>query len=259
MLRREFLVLSVFAPLLARAGGLDCPPPAERRQVVHHGLALARAAAKPLLVLVAPQTPDYRRGSAFGQWLNHGGDVALADVAQVVVVVASLADVRAELPRAPGGGDPALLFIWDDVVTPLSLSFELTESERGRGADADPAIDRNIKLLRDALRGELTRTRAARVARCPAVVGKPEQLSAAQVDAVAARLAEMPDQRAALANAARQRVVKARIPGSYWAVGSGCGETVEELPASEQQLVKCGMGFVPERSRRFIRFFSCDA
>ncbi len=258
MKRREFLVLSLFAPLASRAGLLDCPKPEQRRQVVRAGLAAAKAAGKPLLVLVAPRDGAWIRGHALGQWLNHGGDSALADVAQVHVIVARTEDVRAERPSLPAGTDPTLWFLWGEDSTPLQVTLQHADSDRRRGTDADPSIDRNIKALRDALRIALGATREGRVAACRPLPAPAARLTPQEVDAHAARLADQPDMVARLAAAARQRVVSAPIPGSYWATGHGCGEVVEGVPHEEQQLVKCGMGFVPERSRRFVRFFACE-
>ena len=57
----------------------------------------------------------------------------------------------------------------------------------------------------------------------------------------------------ALAERVRTQYVRREIPGSRWGRGSGCGTQIEgETP----RLVGCGMGHVPQLSRRFLFFFS---
>jgi hypothetical protein len=43
-------------------------------------------------------------------------------------------------------------------------------------------------------------------------------------------------------------------PGAQWAVGHGCGTTIEG--AKDQNMVKCGMGYVPALSSRFLSFYA---
>lgn len=55
------------------------------------------------------------------------------------------------------------------------------------------------------------------------------------------------------------RVVEARLrrvppSGSRWAVSSGCGTRIEG--ETQQVMVACGMGHVPEKSARFLYFFA---
>ncbi len=252
----------------AFAGPLDCPSERERRTRVAEGLAAAKAAGKPLLVLIAPRPNDpvggWLRGAAFGQWLNHGGDGALADLAQVEVIAAQLEDLRARVGGvvpAPSGQAEPLMVLVHGHGSVEALSGPLAHAG-GRGDQSpEPSIDRNISTLRDLLRGALRRSADARLASCvgPVPPGEPEAWAVKAVDAGAARIAlrDDPPSRIALAKAARHRLVTARIPGSLWANSHGCGETVEGVQEDVQRMVACGMGFVPARSARFVRFFAC--
>ncbi len=57
---------------------------------------------------------------------------------------------------------------------------------------------------------------------------------------------------AELAAAARQRYVNKAPRGARWGRTSMCGNEYEEGPA---EMVDCGMGHVPEESRRFLEFY----
>ncbi len=275
MNRRSFLsrvaLTAAVAPLWVRdafaAPPGSCPPVMERRDVIRKGLEAAKAHAKPLLVLVVPSaqaaTPTWVRGSAFGQWLNHGGDGALADLAQVEVIAARCDDLAELLPAAKAlSGDPLLVFVGTDGAV-RALEGALA-SVNGRDDTAEATIDANIATLRNLLRGALKATREARAqaARAlhgdralPALTAPPEA-----VDAVAALLAERGDAETlkALAEAARKRLVRPRIPGSYWASSHGCGQTIEGVPDDDRAMVACGMGFSPARSTRFVLLYGCD-
>ena len=57
----------------------------------------------------------------------------------------------------------------------------------------------------------------------------------------------------ALAAAARERYVKKAPRGARWGHTTMCGNEYEEGPA---EMVDCGMGHVPEASRRFLDFYT---
>lgn len=58
----------------------------------------------------------------------------------------------------------------------------------------------------------------------------------------------------ALAAVARRRVVESEVPGAEWATNGGCATVFENR---ENNIgVGCGMGYVPERSRRFLHFYT---
>ncbi len=56
-----------------------------------------------------------------------------------------------------------------------------------------------------------------------------------------------------LAAAARERYVKKAPRGARWGRTTMCGNEYEEGPA---EMVDCGMGHVPEASRRFLDFYT---
>ena len=66
-----------------------------------------------------------------------------------------------------------------------------------------------------------------------------------------------------IADAARFVLCRRRVPGSRWSNESGCGADVEPEPGVKDEddggLFACGMGHVPEKSRRFLDFLSRDA
>jgi hypothetical protein len=62
---------------------------------------------------------------------------------------------------------------------------------------------------------------------------------------------------AVLLAAIDRALIHKRIAGSRWATSQGCGEKIEDPEAGEPALaVACGMGHVPELSRRFLDFLT---
>lgn len=57
-----------------------------------------------------------------------------------------------------------------------------------------------------------------------------------------------------LAAVVRRRVVEGEVPGAEWATSGGCGVFFEKRETNAA--VGCGMGYVPERSRRFLHFYT---
>ena len=68
-----------------------------------------------------------------------------------------------------------------------------------------------------------------------------------------------------IADAARYVLCRRRVPGSRWSNASGCGDDPELTPEEKKEAedilhnIDCGMGHVPEKSRRFLDFLSRDA
>ncbi|MEM9487948.1 MAG: hypothetical protein AAGC55_02325 [Myxococcota bacterium] len=62
------------------------------------------------------------------------------------------------------------------------------------------------------------------------------------------------DLMALLAARVRTRLVKGIVSGSEWAHSGGCGMTIEGRDSTV--MVGCGMGHVPERSQRFLHFYT---
>jgi hypothetical protein len=247
---------------------------------VGEALARARAAGKPLLVLVVPtnRAAGWQRGRAFGAWINTGGDDAMRLFALCEVVAATQAKLAEVVPAA--GTAEALLVLVETDRDPAQVRVErgtLPEIADVRGSRVrDPQRDDDeIQQQVDALTTKLhallvpdAATLARRVAQAKSVLPPDAEqaiqsrlahgeLPAADADRAAALLfGHGPRATEALAAAAEARVRRTRIPGSHWAKSSGCGETVEDPPPGyEQAMVACGMGHVPARAARFLDFY----
>jgi len=181
----------------------------------------ARQGARPLLILVIPsdETNKYERGRAFGEWLNHGTDEQLRALGEVEVAATSMAEVRRRWPAA-GSGEPWMVLVRDNQAQSVDGNIPVSAPQRRGGDDKaeEPIIKRRIAAL-----AELA-TRA---------IGSGGRGSADEV---------------------RARLVKRPVPGSAWASSSGCGTIVEG--DDNPRWAKCGMGHVPELSRRFLYFFT---
>ncbi|MGK3968470.1 hypothetical protein WMF01_48765 [Sorangium sp. So ce1667] len=196
----------------------------------------AQQAGKALLVLVIPadDSAKWERGRAFGELLNFGADRDLAPLAGVEVVCATMADLRKIVPGA-GGGEPLMVLVRTDKVpaaaTPLDASLPAFKSRRSldrssweqRQKDEEKIAAQRIGALGDLLRRAL---------------GADERNAAARAAGVRARLVKQPP------------------AGAHWASSNGCGTTIEGV--EENGAIGCGMGHVPEKSRRFLYFFSVE-
>jgi hypothetical protein len=236
MNRRRFLQLAGgFAALAAapglvrRAFGDQSIPGFSGARDLEGALEAGRGDGAPVLVLVIPKDDGakYTRGHAFGELLNHGSDAQLAPLAGFRVVCATMQDVRALEPGAPAG-EPLMVAIDRKAGTVRALDANLPETHvMGRGdyeaaeKAAQQVIDRRIALL----------------SRLIAKAAPPAPGDAA------ARAAEV-----------RRRLVKRPVPGSRWALASGCGTSIEG--EKEQLMPACGMGHVPQRSQRFVYLFA---
>jgi len=152
----------------------------------------------------------------------------------------------------------------------LEFRAKLKEQE---GANVETCIDRTGAAIRDAILGDagaLQRRADERWERLAAgdrevtrrILGGGDG-APRDVVAVAPLLAAAAAQRGGaeeqrltrlLAEAARVQYCTQRIPGSKWAQSSGCGEIVEG-EESRGIGILCGMGHVPDKSRRFLYFF----
>ncbi len=176
----------------------------------------AQRGKRPLLVVVIPEDgKKHDRGRAFGELLNHGGDAHLAPFGAAEVVCATLEDLRRIVPAVPSGRPVAVVVT--PHTTPIGVQLVDAALEEGERDGEDDLADQRIAILGGAIR------RALRV-------------PAADVKRLAAE--------------AREAVVKKPPPGARWASGSGCGERVEG--DDHPLMVKCGMGHVPAKSRRFL-------
>ena len=211
-------------------------------------LGRARAAQRPVLVMVIPTAADAAslRGRAFGTFLNHGPEDAIAALDTVELVCMRVAELRAVIPNV-GDAEPLLLLIdpaatpahvtrFDGVVPPPPMPWggdledgpEGARAEQARRAAEEQAIDRQIAAV------------AEQVLR--ALHGRLQALSAPQ--------------RAQALQQARSRYVEHRVPGSYWMRAGRCGVEIEEPPPGHVVVsMDCGMGHAPARAQRFLNFF----
>jgi hypothetical protein len=195
----------------------------------------AQRSGKALLVFVIPanDADKWERGAAFGEWLNYGTDAQLAPLAEVEVVAATVAAVRAFVPSV-GKSEPYMMLVdtQRSPVTARALDAKLPayEDRWGRGGGGKwEDIQKNEERI---------------------ATKRTEALSAVLIDAI-----RVPDGRVAQAAAeARARLVKQRVPGSFWAHSGGCGTRVEG--DDDPVMVACGMGHTPARSSRFLYMYA---
>ncbi|HET6204846.1 MAG TPA: hypothetical protein VFI25_18815 [Planctomycetota bacterium] len=252
-------------------------------------LKSAREAGKPLLVLVIPldDREKWERGALFGGLLNTAGDEVLADLALCEVACAPVADLRDRLKLAGVSGEPLAVLVETGekelrgrAVSPaLPPQPDPLRGEEWRNArrEAEEAARDRIARLAESIRSAVAPDREAIVERAAAAeVGlTPEQMSAlvamadgkgridgalADRGAAVLRLHSEDDPRrrervlVALHAAAVTRFRLKPPPGARWARAGECGTRVEG--EENGMVLGCGMGFVPEASRRFLHFFT---
>jgi hypothetical protein len=232
------------------------------------------------------------RGQAFGELLNHGDDDALATLALAEVVCAPAATLQELVPALPAG-EPLMVLIETDGVLararPLDhplprpsrpeargpVAPEDWESHFARQAQAESAaIHRRIAVLTRLLHEGLRATPQMlldRAARARAGLGRPPgPASLTEAHGMAAVLlaaaVALPERERGpaihrIAEAARTALCRHWVPGSRWANASGCGARPELEPDEKDESVgiRCGMGHVPDESRRFLDFLTRDA
>ncbi|MEZ4384863.1 MAG: hypothetical protein R3A79_26265 [Nannocystaceae bacterium] len=252
-----------------------------------------------VLVIPDDRELRWQRGRVFGELLNHGDDLSLARLALFDVVCATMEQVQAmpEVTR-PLPGAPWLVLI-DTTAAPASVVAlddpALSELAAGSNRDAsiEGIIDRRITILdslvaaaiEPAMLERMAKVEAAAlaadgalaqelrdvvdfamqprlevVAAAPATLYREATRPAKGKDSYEQYAAEV---RAAafnprLAALSRERLTLSRPPeGARWAYAGGCGVHVEGSRSSAT--IGCGMGHVPERSRRFLSFLSDHA
>jgi hypothetical protein len=269
MRRRDFVAMAAAWPLLVRRAFADvCVPkkkePAEVAQEKREleaskhrreAVAKALAAGRTVLVFVIPDDDmaKWERGRAFGEWLNHGEDAQLAPLSRATVLCAK----TGELPSTVDG--QPLLVLLRPGAPPRPLEGELAKYSDGRirvkaigGAqEPEPPDDDAVFASRVTLLSDLTAS----------VLGPAGADPAAQARVV------------------RTRIVTVDPPGgSHWASDSGCATRIEVTRAEKEEEeraeeearkkgifmmkhvvgVGCGMGHVPDKSRRFLYFYARD-
>jgi hypothetical protein len=187
----------------------------------------------------------------------------------------------APLPQFPvaGSNDPlAGLNLSDEGGQPPPDWDAIFEKERQA---EDEVVRRRIQVVSSLLDGGLRATPQMLLERAAQAQGRlgltdglasvPENAGPAELHRMApvllAAAVGLPDRDRQpavrrVADAARAVLCRRRVPGSRWANSSGCGTHVEREPGEDEEeglLFACGMGHVPEQSRRFLDFLTADA
>jgi hypothetical protein len=204
------------------------------KSMVFDAYRRARRAHRPLLIFVIPADPGecWPRGHALGAFLTHGTDAQLAPLASCEVVCATTAHIHDLVPKAPAGEPLALLV--DTTAVPATVRVITVELADPQAAMQDA---RSTGSWQDA------EQRAGHVV---------EQ----NIDRIGVALrAALGPANAKLGAKVRARLSDHEVPGSRWALSGGCGMTFEHPTKEEEEHlggISCGMGFVPEKSRRFL-------
>lgn len=232
MNRRHFLAATLAlgtAPAWLRRAFAAEP---SSKALVFDAYRTARRAHRPLLIFVIPADlfERRRRGSAIGAFLAHGTDAQLAPLATCEVVCATAAHVHLLVPKAPAG-------------EPLAVLVDTTAVPATTHAIEVALTDPRAALVGEDGRDELAADRAVQT----------------NIDHIALALRKALGPAAPrLGAAVRARLSERDVPGARWARSSGCGVTYEHPDKSDEGrgMVKCGMGFVPEKSRRFLELLA---
>jgi hypothetical protein len=235
--RRQFLSITgggAAAAALAAWFGAGCRHNLQPGDPARGGPVRPSETGRPLLALLVPppNSGGYERGSLVGAALNHAGDELLADLAAVELVCVT-PDRLPESVRPTGETLPWFVLLERDGDAVRSREFRpdiAPETEHGlrfgeewKKAEVEAAA--RVRAFADALHAFLLPS-----------TGRPG------------------DDMARRAAAARERYVRRPPPGAYWANSTSCGVDIEGI-APQYPSVACGMGMVPEVSRRFLDFY----
>lgn len=213
-----------------KAGGA-----AARLATIAAAYRAARSAKRPMLVLVIPENDmeKWIRGHAFGELLNHGDDKQIAPLSRVEVVCATMSDLRKLVPTA-GAGEPMMVLVSTDRVPAVARQLDVQIPDYpGLGIDDE------------------TKPGEPREKREEAVT---QRRIAAMAGLIRGALGEADKQAATLAAGVRSTLKVKPPPGARWAKSLGCGTEIEGEDLN--MIVGCGMGHVPEKSQRFLYFFT---
>lgn len=255
--------------------------------VASEGFRRAQRSGKPLLALIIPTDAGekWKRGSLFGEYLNHASLKERAPLALCEVVCTTMKQLQQLVPTV-GQGEPLMVLVQTDRVpaTAQQLHVQLPREDNESFGMPEKEVEQRIgarittvaKLLRDAVMLDtamLEKRAAQQRSSIPAsVVEKIEEklkankdldLTQDELDQGAAHIAWFASKQTAkrrdslfelLGGVALFKVVRARVPGSKWGYQTGCGTRVEG--EKDNMMVACGMGHVPAKSRRFLYFFT---
>jgi hypothetical protein len=247
----------------------------------------AQRANRALLVLVIPQDEGARwlPAHSFGELLNHGTADQLLPLAMLEVVCAKMKTVRKLVPSAPAG-EPLMVLIETDSspagaralnavlpeykeVREQDIVFDYREAMKQREAGEDEFINKRIAILSDVIRAATVEDSSwmpphVRRAREALTADERAQVAAGQLDddlisragPVAVATALQSDLgrplKGQLLKSIQGRLIQQAPRGTRWATSSGCGVNIDGEPP---EIVGCGMGHTPLRSRRFLYFF----
>ena len=232
MKRRSFLLATAAAAVwpasIRRAfadASLDAPGAAHPSPSLAAARARARQAHRPLLIIVIPAdyAARYARGELWGEYLNHGSRADLAPLAQAELSCATMKELR---PFAPGSAGEPLAVVLEPGGGARVLDARVPDYE-SLGRDWSARKEAAVSARRIAVLARLMRR----------ALGMPADPQAAGARVIRAWRATPP-------------------PGSHWARHSGCGPATVEGMKNEGVGMLCGMGHVPEKSARFLYFFT---
>jgi hypothetical protein len=233
MNRRKFLGSAATAAVIATwpgwlrrafAAGSALEQEAAGLTMLSEGYRRAQRAGKPLLVLVIPEdgSQKYDRGTAFGEYLNHGSAEQLAPLGLCEVACAEMTRLRQLVP-AVGEGEPLMVLVETDhlparVQRLHGVLARDPDPERGwRVVDEDDPTDRPKKKETEEERWERRRAAWQR---------KEEESIAKRIEQVAALVhkAVQPDM-AVL----EQRAVQVRAHLSHTGSGAETAQFEQDL------------------------------
>lgn len=287
--RRRTLLGAALVALTSPAwiGAAFAASPSSTVDVLLAAYRRAQQAGRPLLVFVIPEAAEHRyeHGALLGALLNHGDDAVLAALALPEVVCALPSQLSELVPDLTVPADAWAVVVETDAVPARTAVVAGTPPTRPVATDGtweaieaaeEQALQRQMDWLSSLLVGRLQQDRATLVRR----VEQQRAADAVAVDAVTAALTSgvptvaraglapavvalavadaKPEDRvplvAVLAGVTRAALVERPVPGSAWAISSGCGTHIEGV--TEQVMVKCGMGHVTTRARRALHFWA---
>jgi hypothetical protein len=196
----------------------------------------ARRARRPLLVIVVPadDTEKWDRGRAWGELLNFGSDEQIASLSSVEVACSTMDALKLVVPNETRG-EPFFALITTEAAPSKLRAFEVEL----------PSYRNPVDVGKDTWEHRLAEEDQISQNRIAALAGALRSALGAPTGDVGARAADV-----------RTRLKDGPPAGAHWARSSGCGVRVEGV--SDNAVFGCGMGHVPDKSRRFLYFFSRD-
>jgi hypothetical protein len=210
-------------------------PASVRRRAVEQDARVRCLSASAPRCPTAPHLRDSgRTRHALGSFITYATDAQLGPLAHCEVVCATAAHVHELVPNAPAG-EPLALVV-DTTAVPARVQAITV-------ALADPAAAENADAARDWKQRQAT----------------ADEIVMANVGAISQALgAALGSGDPTLAGEVRARLSKRDVPGARWASSAGCGVSFEHPDKGDENMgmVSCGMGFVSEKSVRFLELLA---